>query len=505
MADEKIKPKRQTKIILTENRQAKLAQYVEPWLNVLRQPLEPTNEADATAILLMLKQYVNTGLDGKEVITNISNNDPKIWFCDDPAEAIALATCAYFLGVDDMSSTLEPKFVAQRMLYSESVSYGGMSMPAAGALETHIARRIEPFAARMTQATAPSVFVAAHHMSYTFANSIDISPFAGLMELGASKLCELPEMIARVAGSHVASEATKAFSIGPRELNKLTPLLLAALEPAIRMARERYNASLDLVADVAMTDAVFQAMGAKPEKGWVERFDLMTQLVRSLYGWIWTGKNIFAVRRPQVIALDNASRFHSAEGPAIKFADYEAFYWHGVAIDRNIIEHPQTITVEQIREQDNTEVRRIMLERFGIERFAKEAELILIDESSEGKLFVSRIGHNGMTFNDIAILEVVNSTPEGVWETLPQQRVGIEKLPSAEYKPELGDIVVGRDPETVTLWREGRRFIPQLDAQGNPIYKHYWLHVNNGHRTAKDAVAATFGMRGRDYTIESES
>ena len=44
---------------------------------------------------------------------------------------------------------------------------------------------------------------------------------------------------------------------------------------------------------------------------------------------------------------------------------YSLWALHGMRIDRQIIEAPETLTFEQVRDEANSEVRRHMLDRFG--------------------------------------------------------------------------------------------------------------------------------------------
>ena len=86
--------------------------------------------------------------------------------------------------------------------------------------------------------------------------------------------------------------------------------------------------------------------------------------------------------RPEFIHRDANNRPHCETGPFCRWRDgWSLYYWHGVAVSRQIIEAPQTLTAEQIDAETNAEVRRIMIERMGVEKYmrAVSAEFIDVD------------------------------------------------------------------------------------------------------------------------------
>ncbi len=53
--------------------------------------------------------------------------------------------------------------------------------------------------------------------------------------------------------------------------------------------------------------------------------------------------------------------------------------WHGVNVPGRVAFHPATITAQQVLAEPNAEVRRVMLERIGMERFIAEAQPTMRD------------------------------------------------------------------------------------------------------------------------------
>src|SRR5262249_32475846 len=57
--------------------------------------------------------------------------------------------------------------------------------------------------------------------------------------------------------------------------------------------------------------------------------------------------------------------------------------WRGVPIDERIAFRPQSITVEEVLQERNAERRRVLLERFGFERFMTTAKAQVLDQDQD--------------------------------------------------------------------------------------------------------------------------
>ncbi|MDP2710817.1 MAG: hypothetical protein Q8O56_06325 [Solirubrobacteraceae bacterium] len=137
--------------------------------------------------------------------------------------------------------------------------------------------------------------------------------------------------------------------------------------------------------------------------------------------WWWPHRRFVMVcERPTVIHREltdparnrgwGSHRLHSDTGPAVAWPDgWGVYAIHGVRVDRQIVEAPETLTVEQIRGEANAEVRRIMIDRFGADRYLRESDAQLLDDDAEwGKLWKVELDDD----EDIVMVECVNSTPE---------------------------------------------------------------------------------------------
>jgi hypothetical protein len=86
--------------------------------------------------------------------------------------------------------------------------------------------------------------------------------------------------------------------------------------------------------------------------------------------------------RPERVCWDEAERpqIHSEDGPAVRYRDgWSVYAVHGVRVPEYVIECPQEISVEKIRAEDNSEVKRIMRERYGEGRYLADIGATVID------------------------------------------------------------------------------------------------------------------------------
>jgi len=178
------------------------------------------------------------------------------------------------------------------------------------------------------------------------------------------------------------------------------------------------------------------------------------ELARSAAGfWALDGLAIM-LDRPTAIGFDERGRLHGADGPALAYPDGTAVWAdHGVEVPGSIIADPGSITIAAIDDQTNAEVRRVMTERFGTERLIREGGAELVDEDEVGRLWVrSFSGTRWQAPEPLMMVEVQNSTPE----------------PDGSIRT-------------------------------------YFLRVPPVIRTARDAVAWTFGLTGPGYVPAVET
>jgi hypothetical protein len=188
----------------------------------------------------------------------------------------------------------------------------------------------------------------------------------------------------------------------------------------------------------------------------------LMDLARSGAGWWWPFSRVAIVTSaPCLLNRDAENRLHCEHGPALAYPDgWSIWASHGVRVAERVITAPLTLGVAEIACEPNPAVRRVMLERFGYERFIQEAGLEPVQADCFGRLYrldPQRFGspnrpNLGYAPEPVALVEVVNATP---------------------------------DPDG------GRR--------------RYFLCVPPTTRTAHEAVAWTFRLRPKEYGPKAES
>ncbi|MBX9696088.1 MAG: hypothetical protein K2Z81_27115 [Cyanobacteria bacterium] len=159
-------------------------------------------------------------------------------------------------------------------------------------------------------------------------------------------------------------------------------------------------------------------------------------------------KICFVCQFPKLIRRHNL-RLHCEDGPALVYRDGNSIYcWRGGVIPKRLIEERHSVTADEINAERNIELRRLMIEVFGVDRFLKESRATPVQEDIHGILYRFKI----VGLEDLVMVQVFNSTAEP----------------------------------------DGSR-------------KTYWLRVPPFVMTAKQGVAWSFGMSAVHYnpTIES--
>jgi hypothetical protein len=184
--------------------------------------------------------------------------------------------------------------------------------------------------------------------------------------------------------------------------------------------------------------------------------------------WWWPhDRFIVACERPHTISRDERGRLHSASGPSTAWKGFGVYHWHGVRVPAWIIEQPESITTEKIDKETNTEIRRVMIDRYGAARYLQDGGAVRIADDEYGTLW-RKAQSNGEA---IVMVEVKNSTPE------PE---GTRKTYFLRVHPDLCPLL-GED-------QNGRpRFGPTQAL------------------TPRNAIASTFGLRGEDYLPEAQT
>ena len=130
--------------------------------------------------------------------------------------------------------------------------------------------------------------------------------------------------------------------------------------------------------------------------------------------WWWPFQHACIVTaKPTALHRDLQGRLHAESGPALDYAGtWGIWTWHGVRVPRQVIESPETLTVAQVLGEANAEVRRVMLQRMGTEKFLHGIGAEAVHKDDWGILWRSSAGVLDTAGQPYQFVQVVNSTPE---------------------------------------------------------------------------------------------
>lgn len=218
-------------------------------------------------------------------------------------------------------------------------------------------------------------------------------------------------------------------------------------------ARSASPAKTELIGHTraVLLDAVYGQL----DGGWLGAFDSMlpdaprlaalADVARNA-GWWWPYERVVILTdRPDALHRDNVGRLHHGDGPALSYSDgYGLHAWRGMPISGEVAAALPHLTVEQIRAEGNAEIRRVMLEHFGFDRYLAESNATRVGEDETGILWRVEVPGD----EPLVMVEVLNSTPEPdgttrvyflrVPPTIRSARAGVAwtfGLTEAEYTP----------------------------------------------------------------------
>jgi hypothetical protein len=204
----------------------------------------------------------------------------------------------------------------------------------------------------------------------------------------------------------------------------------------------------------------YRAAAGQHELGWLAAYDYFREVlglrsetapltglwqIAASLGWIQPHEHTcWLVERPNLLQGDTRGRLHNASGPALRFPDgWAVWAWKGVEVPSWIIKQPDRITLASIDSEINVQVRRCMIEIMTPQRYVALGGAVRVTEDETGILWRKA----WLASDAWAAVEVINATPEP----------------------------------------DGTR-------------KHFFLQVPAHMRTAREAVAWTYGPGAKAYT-----
>lgn len=232
-------------------------------------------------------------------------------------------------------------------------------------------------------------------------------------------------------------------------------VLTPVRDQVVREARDRLDAELAK----RVRDWSLHAVYGQHDAAWLAGFDFLGRVaphasavgrlaglmqVARAAGWWWPFERVAVVSvRPAVLTRDGQGRLHGQDGPALAYPDGLALHrWHGMPVPADLIGQLERLTVERIQAEPNVELRRVLMERYGFDRYLRDAGATRVHADRTGVLWWLPVHGD----EPLVMVEVTNSTPE---------------------------------PEGSS--------------------RRYWLRVPPGTRSAREAVAWTFGLAPEEY------
>lgn len=164
-------------------------------------------------------------------------------------------------------------------------------------------------------------------------------------------------------------------------------------------------------ARLTLLDAVY----GQHDAAWLGAFSAAPALrglaeVARTAGWWWPYERlVILTERPVALHRDNLGRLHRGDGPALGYPDGWSLYaWRGMPIPPEVAARLPQLTVAEIQDESNAEVRRVMLEHFGFERYLRESGARKLHTDEFGVLWQVAIPGD----EPLTMVEVINATPE---------------------------------------------------------------------------------------------
>jgi len=98
-------------------------------------------------------------------------------------------------------------------------------------------------------------------------------------------------------------------------------------------------------------------------------------------GYVWPLDRECIFCEPPTIKVNDQGDLHCDDGPAVNFHDNEKLWFiNGIECDQQIVEHPETQTIEDINNDKNADRQAIRIERRGWLWFLKAINASVLDE-----------------------------------------------------------------------------------------------------------------------------
>ncbi|GAA4242725.1 hypothetical protein GCM10022254_76800 [Actinomadura meridiana] len=172
-------------------------------------------------------------------------------------------------------------------------------------------------------------------------------------------------------------------------------------------------------AGALLRGATLDAVLGQHDAPWLALFETLGRLDGPLAGlaeaarssgWWWPYERLVILsERPSELHRDEPGRLHRGDGPALAYPDGFALHsWRGMPIPPDFVDSLTNLTPARISSEENAELRRVMLEIFGYDRYLAETGARPVHRDETGVLWSIELPGD----EPVVMVEVVNSTPE---------------------------------------------------------------------------------------------
>ncbi|MBD1928623.1 leucine-rich repeat domain-containing protein [Trichocoleus sp. FACHB-90] len=189
--------------------------------------------------------------------------------------------------------------------------------------------------------------------------------------------------------SEIAPEQTAGDKEAWRELYELinnSPELIGADSSSFNADDVYPVTPTELFKQIYATEFYVSSLGVTLDQKTQEAFDCLNQLFEHC-GLIFPFEKVCVVcDRPTKISLDNQNRLHAEGEPAIQFADgwHTGYYYHGVKLPEKYGKlHTHQWQAQWLLEEDNAELRRVLIQGIGYARICQELQATELDSWQE--------------------------------------------------------------------------------------------------------------------------
>ncbi len=171
-------------------------------------------------------------------------------------------------------------------------------------------------------------------------------------------------------------------------------------------------------AEALLRQATLDAVLGQHDAPWLALFESVGRLeglaglaeTARTAGWWWPYERLAIVcDRPVELHRDEQGRLHRGDGPALSHSDGFALHaWRGMPIPADFTETLAGLTAGRIAAEGNAELRRVMLENFGYDRYLTETGARPVHRDETGVLWRIELAGD----EPVAMVEVINATPE---------------------------------------------------------------------------------------------